>query len=139
VATSNSAAQDVGMVLIYGDEQDPNKNANEKEFGKRLRAWRERVGLTQELLVAKSGLSADTCRRAEKGSFSPSLRTLIKIAAGLGIPVHVLLRDGGDEADDLADCIRALPEREFRIACAMVRVLSRLGSGQPSGEDQSGG
>ena len=120
-------------MIVYGDPIDPNKNANEKEFGKRLKAWRERVGLTQEQLAAKSGLSADTCRRAEKGTFSPSLRTLTRLASGLGIPVHVLLRDGGGEADDLAECIRALPEHDFRIVIAIVRVLSRLAAGQPSG------
>jgi transcriptional regulator with XRE-family HTH domain len=111
---------------------------NEKEFGVRLKAMRERRGLTQEQLAEKSGLAADTERRAEHGTFSPSLRTLIKLAAGLGVHVSVLLRADTDEADDLAECIRALPEREFRIAIAMVRVLGRLAVGHPS-EDPSNG
>lgn len=95
---------------------------------------RERRGLTQEQLADLSNLAADTIRRAEPGSFAPSLRTLIKMAAGLCVPVELLLRDDFDQADDLAECIRALPEHEFRIACAMVRVLARLAAGRPSGE-----
>jgi transcriptional regulator with XRE-family HTH domain len=93
VATGNGAAQDVGMVLIYGDndnKNDPDKNANEKLFGKRLKALRESVGMSQETLAVRAHLAADTVRRAEHGTFSPSLRTLRKLAAGLGIPLQVI-------------------------------------------------
>jgi transcriptional regulator with XRE-family HTH domain len=118
---------------------DENRNTNEKEFGARLKSMRERRGLTQEQLAEMSGLASDTIRRAEHGAFAPSLRTMNKMAAGLAVPVHALLRDDFDEADDLAECIRALPEREFRIAIAMVRVLGRLAVGQPTGEDLTNG
>ncbi len=120
------------MVLIYGDPEDPNKNANEKKLGARIKAMRERRGLTQEQLADLSGLAADTIRRAEHGEFSPSLRTLTKTAAGFAVPVDVLLRDAYDRADDLAEVIRSLPEHEFRIAIAVVRVLARLALGHPS-------
>jgi transcriptional regulator with XRE-family HTH domain len=86
-------------------------------------------------LAELANLAADTIRRAEHGEFSPSLRTLIKMAVGFAVPVDALLREDYDRADDLAECIRALPEHEFRIACAMVRVLGRLAVGHPSGED----
>jgi transcriptional regulator with XRE-family HTH domain len=69
-----------------------------------------------------SGLASDTIRRLERGSFSPSHRTLSKLAAGLAIPVRTLLDDDLAQADDFAECIRALPERESRIAIAMVRA-----------------
>jgi transcriptional regulator with XRE-family HTH domain len=114
------------------------KNVKEQEFGVRIKAMRERRGLTQEQLAELSGLASDTIRRAEHGEFSPSLRTLIKMATGFAVPVHALLREDFDQADDLAECIRALPEREFRIACAMVKVMSRLAAGLPS-EDPSRG
>jgi transcriptional regulator with XRE-family HTH domain len=116
-----------------------NVNENEKVLGARVKAMRERRGLTQEQLAELSKLASDTVRRMEWGTFSPSLRSLNKIAAGLAVPVHALLADTCDEADDLAECIRALPEREFRIAIAMVRVLGRLAVGQPSGEAPSDG
>jgi transcriptional regulator with XRE-family HTH domain len=114
------------------------RNVNEKELGARVKAMRLRRGLTQEELAERSGLAADTVRRLEQAVFSPSHRTLSKIATGLAVPVHALLSDDCDAADDLAECIRALPEREFRIACAMVRVLARLAVGHPSGEPSNG-
>jgi transcriptional regulator with XRE-family HTH domain len=109
------------------------------ELGVRAKAMRERRGLTQEQLAEMSSLASDTIRRLEHGSFSPSHRTLTKLAAGLAVPVHALMADDFDQADDLAECIRALPEREFRIAIAMVRVLGRLAVGQPTGEDLTNG
>jgi hypothetical protein len=50
-----------------------------------------------------------------------------------------LVRGDYNQADDLAECIRALPEHEFRIACAMVRVLGRLAMGHPAGEGLANG
>lgn len=105
-----------------------------KDFGARVKAKREFLGLSQEELAQRSRLAADTIRRAEHGAFSPSLRTLIKMAAGFGVPVHTLLYDDVDQADELAECIRSLPQHEFRIACSMVRVLVRLATGHPAGE-----
>lgn len=102
------------------------KNANEKQLGARLKAMREARKLTQEQLADLAGLASDTIRRMEWGTFSPSLRSLAKMAAGLAVPVHVLLRDDYDRADDLAEFIRSLPEHEFRIAVEIVRVLGRL-------------
>jgi transcriptional regulator with XRE-family HTH domain len=117
---------------------DEQSNNNEKEFGARLKAMRERRGLTQEQLAEMSGLASDTIRRAEHGSFAPSLRTMNKMAAGLAVPVHTLLRADFDEVDDLAECIRALPEHEFRIAIALVKVLARLAVGQPADGGERG-
>jgi transcriptional regulator with XRE-family HTH domain len=124
VADRSHAVQTVGMT----------DRTHEIEFGARIKSMRELRGLTQERLAELSKLAADTIRRAEHGEFSPSLRTLIKMAAGFAVPVHTLLRDDDDQADELAECIRALPEHEFRIACAMVRVLGRLAAGHPAGE-----
>jgi transcriptional regulator with XRE-family HTH domain len=124
-------------VHLTGMTDDQNVTTK-NELGARAKAMRERRGLTQEQLGEMSGLASDTIRRLEHGSFYPSHRTLTKLAAGLAVTVHALLRDDFDETDDLADCIRALPEREFRIAIAMVRVMSRLAAGEPS-EDPSRG
>ena len=51
-------------------------------FGGYVRRLREARGLTQEGLAERCDLSADTVRRLEHGAFSPSLRTLRKLAKG---------------------------------------------------------
>jgi transcriptional regulator with XRE-family HTH domain len=119
------------MVLIYGDPIDPNKNATEKELGARIKELRMRRLMTQEVLAERAGLASDTVRRAERGEFSASYRTLRALATGLAVPVHVMMRDDLDASADLAEMVRALPEHEFRIAVEIVRVLTRLAVGQP--------
>ncbi len=92
---------------------DDQNVTTKNELGVRAKAMRERRGLTQEQLAEMSGLASDTIRRLEHGSFSPSHRTLTKLAAGLAVPVHALMADDFDQADDLAECIRALPSASF--------------------------
>ncbi|PRQ02746.1 helix-turn-helix protein [Enhygromyxa salina] len=48
-----------------------------------LKGLRRARGLTQEDLAERSGLSADTIRRMEQGSFSPSMDTIGKLCHGL--------------------------------------------------------
>jgi transcriptional regulator with XRE-family HTH domain len=47
-----------------------------------------RAQLTQEQLAAKSGLPQSHISRIENAKHSPSLATLQKIAAALGVPVE---------------------------------------------------
>ena len=69
-----------------------------KPFGEYVRRLREARGLTQEGFAERCDLSTDTIRRLEHGSFSPSLRTLRKLAKGLEWSVAELFegfeRDG---------------------------------------------
>jgi transcriptional regulator with XRE-family HTH domain len=60
---------------------DPNTH----RFGKLNKDLRRVRGFTQEDLAERSGLSADTIRRAEHRSFSPSLKTIGKLARGLDV------------------------------------------------------
>jgi transcriptional regulator with XRE-family HTH domain len=60
-------------------------------FGDRLIAWRERKGMTQEVLSAKSGVSVSTISRLEsridenKQETKPNNGTKAKLAQGLGV------------------------------------------------------
>jgi transcriptional regulator with XRE-family HTH domain len=53
-----------------------------KPFGAYVRHLRDARGLTQERLAERCDLATDTIRRLEHGTFSPSLRTLRKLAKG---------------------------------------------------------
>lgn len=46
--------------------------------------------MTQEVLAEVAGVAADTIRRLEHGSFSPSLLTLRKLVSGLDIELSTL-------------------------------------------------
>jgi transcriptional regulator with XRE-family HTH domain len=96
---------------------------NGEDFGKRIRELRERRGLTQARFGKRAGVAADTVSRVEGAHFSPTLDTMIKLAEALDLPLEGLLRDNFDESDELATLIRALPDRDRKIAGALVGAM----------------
>ena len=62
------------------------------ELGQRLRTIREERDLTQHALAKVSGIAADMISRLENGHYTtPGLRTLLRLADGLGVGVGELL------------------------------------------------
>jgi transcriptional regulator with XRE-family HTH domain len=104
-------------------------DAIDQTFGKKIRALRLRSGLTQDALAKRSTLSVDSVRRIEYGTFSPSLKTIRKLASGLNISLRRLfaLVDRGrrnlhDRACDfLAGRTNAQIARAWRAIQAMFR------------------
>jgi transcriptional regulator with XRE-family HTH domain len=83
--------------------------------------------MTQEVLAARCGLSADTIRRLEHGSFSPSLDTLRKLSAGLDLLLSTLF-EGYElgvsrKAAELIDLVSSRAEPHVKLATSMVRNL----------------
>ncbi len=62
------------------------------ELGARLRAERERLGLTQAELAERMGTSQPTVARLEAGGVTPSLDTLHRAAEALGLELLVDFR-----------------------------------------------
>jgi len=84
--------------------------------------------LTQEVLAARSELSADTVRRLEHGSFSPSLDTLLKLCGGLSLAVSTLfesfeLYGSSGLGRQLSDLLGTRTEREILLAIRVLQVL----------------
>jgi transcriptional regulator with XRE-family HTH domain len=57
----------------------------------RVKAWRERRGLTQEQLANRAGVSRPYLARLETARQDPKLSTLEKIAKALKVKVAALL------------------------------------------------
>lgn len=65
-------------------------------LGQRIRGLRDERGYTQHEVAAAAGVATDMVSRLENGHYtSPGLRTLVRIADGLGVSVSALLPDGG--------------------------------------------
>lgn len=111
-----------------------------RSFGRHVRSLRRARGLTQEQLAERSGLSTDTIRRLEHGSFSPSLDTLRKLCAGLDLQLHTLFESfelgDRDVTRELRDLILTRRPREIRLACKLLRALFDELDGE--GEDGEG-
>lgn len=60
-------------------------------FGVKLRELREGLGLDQQSLAVKLGLSEPTIRRIEIGWTMPSWQTVQKIAAAFGVSTEVFV------------------------------------------------
>jgi transcriptional regulator with XRE-family HTH domain len=62
-----------------------------RRVASRLRQLRHARGITLEALAERSGVPLDTIGRIERLVSCPSLRTLERVAQGLGVDVSVLL------------------------------------------------
>jgi transcriptional regulator with XRE-family HTH domain len=56
-----------------------------KQFGERVRAFRERAGLSQEGLAAKAGIHRTYIGSVERGERNICLRNIIRLAEALGV------------------------------------------------------
>lgn len=63
-------------------------------LGQRIRSVREEAGLTQQAVARSAGIATDMVSRLENGHYtSPGLRTLLRIAGGMGVSLTALLPD----------------------------------------------
>ena len=60
--------------------------------GRILAEYRERKGLTQDVLSGLAGLDRSHYSKMERGLRSPTLDTLFKIGQALDIPPHVIVK-----------------------------------------------
>jgi transcriptional regulator with XRE-family HTH domain len=89
----------------------------------------------------RSGLSADTIRRLERGSFSPSLETLRKLCKGLDLQLSTLFEafelGARNESRELADLLAFRSPRELVLATRVLRALFEELDGMSGGEGAS--
>jgi len=113
--------------------KDPSRMEDEErymaELGRRIRILRERRDLTQQHLARLSGIAPDMVSRIENGHYrSPGLRTLLRIADGLDIPLCELFP--GPTSDDpssargrLLTLIEALDPDELQLATQLIATV----------------
>jgi transcriptional regulator with XRE-family HTH domain len=105
-----------------------------RPFGRHVRSLRKARDLTQEQFAERCGLSTDTIRRLEHGSFSPSLGTLGKLGTGFDLQLSTLFESYELHARlvdrEIAELLagRSRKEREFvyRIVRAALMGLDAL-------------
>lgn len=65
---------------------------------KKLKEFREKLGLSQSELAIRAGISQPSIGAIEAGKKSPTIRTLEKLAFALGISITELLDDSHPKA-----------------------------------------
>lgn len=86
-----------------------------KDFGARVRAWREAIKptVTERDLATTVGVSASFINHIETGRSLPSRDVTKALAAALGVPQADMLRAAGfltDESDPLDSALPPVPE-----------------------------
>lgn len=100
-----------------------------KAVGRRIKAAREKAGLTQEDLAAKANLSTTHISCIERGVKPPKLDTFVTIANAIGVSSDTLLQDvlsqvGADRNSDIALAIDSLTyEDQIRVR-KIIRTLA---------------
>lgn len=64
--------------------------STKQDFGVRVRALREKTGLSQEHFADRIAVSRGQMGKLENGKANPTLETIVKIAAGLEISLAKL-------------------------------------------------
>ena len=64
---------------------------------------RQRPGLTQKELSERTGIAQGDISKLERGNANPSLRTLQRLAAGMGMILHVEFLPIADIASKVAE------------------------------------
>ncbi|EDM75314.1 DNA-binding protein [Plesiocystis pacifica SIR-1] len=100
-------------------------------FGFHIRTLRKARGLTQEVLAERARLSADTIRRLEAGSFSPSMKTLVSLARGLHLRLSsIMLSFELGELPierELLEILAGRSEAEARVGLEVLRAVFEHG------------
>ena len=105
-------------------------------LGRRIRSYRERAGLTIAQLAALADVAPTTLAELERGKGNPRYETLCNLAAGLGIPITVLvqyedmmLRDIYIEsAKELLILFNELTDAERKKLSQLILIFQRINS-----------
>ncbi len=95
-----------------------------KDFGQRLKAARERAGMTQKELADAIGKSADTVATYEVGSRQPRLNDLPKIAEALEVPIDAFFRtDPENYAGMIAHRLATVDQEKWPALAVFLKML----------------
>lgn len=99
-----------------------------KAVGRRIKAAREKAGLTQEDLAAKANLSTTHISCIERGVKPPKLDTFVTIANAIGISSDVLLQDVLDQvgANDKTDIAMAIDSLTYEDQIRVRKIIRAL-------------
>ena len=97
-------------------------------IGARIKAARERAGLTQEDLAAELEMSPTHISVLERGVKAPKLETLVKIANALHVSTDTLLQDvvhyaADGIASELSSAVSRLSKKDQERILNAVRAL----------------
>jgi transcriptional regulator with XRE-family HTH domain len=105
------------------------RKRTKRGVGQRLRACRERLGLTQETIARRTNVAAKYVSEIENGHANPSIGVLERVVElGLGMPMSAFFMadDPGDVRDDLAKLRALLGGQAASVRAMALRLIRAL-------------
>ena len=98
-----------------------------RAIGKRIRTARSKLGITQETLAERAGLSTTHMSNIETGNSKLSLPTIVSLANVLGVTVDLLLCDNVVLSKDIflreiQELVSDCDNYEIRIITDLIRT-----------------
>ena len=97
--------------------------AAQKAIGKRIKEYREKCGLTQEMLAEKTDLTPNYISAVERGISFPRFEKLIAIINAIGASADVVENTAATRSSGLSKEIARLPFREQQRIFAVVETM----------------
>jgi transcriptional regulator with XRE-family HTH domain len=73
-------------VVKHPQERLPSRTMTEMPSGRRIRLYREQLGITQEVLAGRAGVSKSWLSKVERGALTPgTVRSIVPLADALGV------------------------------------------------------
>lgn len=99
-------------------------------IGKNIRKYRKQLGMTQDELAEKAGLSTNYLGGVERGEKTPSLESFISITNALGVSSDMLLCDILDsgykvKASLLSEKMEKVPQAKRDNIFDMIEIMLR--------------
>lgn len=99
-------------------------------IGKNIRKYRKQLGMTQDELAEKAGLSTNYLGGVERGEKTPSLESFISITNALGVSSDMLLCDILDsgykvKASLLSEKMEKVPQAKRGNIFDMIEIMLR--------------
>jgi CheY-like chemotaxis protein/ribosome-binding protein aMBF1 (putative translation factor) len=90
-----SAAARSAAPLASDSEPGADLGGIRKSFGASARAWRSRLGISQEEVAVRAGLHRTYVSDIERGARNPSLESISRLARALGISMSTFFLEAG--------------------------------------------
>lgn len=100
-----------------------------EELGRRIRARRAEICLSQEKLAEKADISTDTVSRIERGSAAMSIQVFIRLVRILGMDADRLLgmeRQGGEKGRQCRGVLARTLELERQERAVVLQTICVL-------------
>lgn len=110
--------------------RDEQKEIILRSIGKRIQEYRQRIGLSQEQVAERAGISQNHVSRLEQGKHDPHFYTILQVAKVLNIPLDGLVSDFSEEninifLQDIKDDVENMSQNQLDMLKDAIGIIKK--------------